>query len=329
MTIKTSSLKQFQKLAGNIKDKSILSVCDYLKFEPGKITKTVLTSFVQFECEGITESFLVDEKELFGILGITVSEFITITKKGNKVTVTDSRDKTTFQVPPIGEFPVIPEPSGDHICLSAEFIETLNMASAFSLAPQLIPTVKSFVMIGKKHIAASDGQIAFIKPIEEDFTMVLGKNIVAGVSKLPITECASANNYNFFFAKGITLGFSTQEIGFFDMIPFITMNGQKPVFTATSSDLQSFNAWALQSIELPFVTIKKGEMVMSDANRDITHIRPMEELTVEEDFTYNPAYMNRLLSAIACSEVDFYKGDRMYYIKSQDHNFTTLIMKLS
>lgn len=329
MTIKTNSLKQFQKLAGSIKDKAILPVCEYLKFEPGKITKTVLSSFVQYECDGITETFLVDEKELSGMLNITVSEFITFTKKGNKVTVTDTRDKTTFQVPDIKEFPAIPEPSENHIYLSSEFVETLNMASAFSLAPQLIPSVKSFVMIGKKHIAASDGQIAFIKPIEEDFTMVLEKNIAASISKLPITECASVDNYNFFFAPGITLGFSMQEIGFFDMVPFVTMNGQKPVFTATSSDLQSFNAWALQSIELPFVTIKKGEMVMADVNRDIAHNRAMEELTVEEDFTYNPSHMNRLLSAIECSEVDFYKGDRMYYIKSQDHDFTTLIMKLS
>lgn len=329
MNIKTSSLKAFQKLAGNIKPNSILHAVDYLKFEPGKITKSAFSSFIQFDCEGIDETLLVDEKQLFNILNVTNSDFLNISKKGNKTTISDTRDKLSFQAADIVSFPVIPEIIGDTVALSQEFKEALHMAAFFPLRVETIPTAKSFVMVGKRTICSSDGFIAFHSSIEEDITLVLDKNIAAMVSKLSLTGFANGDNYYFFFFPGVTMGFSTQEIGFTDMNVFFPKEKRELSFVTSSDDLNSFNSLAMKAADNCLCIMSKDKIRMDNSMFHVHLEREVTGIDIESEFYYNPEQMNRLMAAIECEELEFYEADRMFYIKSGDYKFSTLIMKIN
>lgn len=329
MNIKTSSLKEFQKLAGTIKSNGILSIHDYLKFEHGKITKTVGHAFIQFDCEGITENLLVEEKQLFNLVNGTLSDNIIITKKGKKVTLSDARDNLTFQVPDEA-FPIIPEIEGSITELSEEFTKYLKMASYFPLRTETIPSLKSFIMIGNNSICASDGFIAFYGKVKESFTAVIDKETAGAISGMNITGFAQTTNYQFFFSNGVIMGFSTHEMGYTDMRKFFVNRSKKPDFVASSSDLSSFNSLALKSVPKDCSCVMaKGKIKMDNSSYDIQLERPLEYVQMEDEFLYNPEQMNRLLSAIKSDEIEFTNGGKMYYIKSSEGDFDTLIMKLT
>jgi len=329
MNIKTKELKEFQKLSSNLKSNGILPIHDYLKFDKGKITKNIGQSFVQFNCEGIDETMLIDEKQLFNIVNETPSEFINITKKGKKVVISDNRGPLSIPLP-TDEFPKIPEITGKKIELSENFSKNLKRASYFPLRTETIPTLKSFVMVGNKSICASDGFVAFYSQIEEDFTAVIDKETAAAISKMNLTGFSQAGNYYFFFSTGVVMGFSVHEVGYADMRKFFSTDKKKPDFTASSSDIMSFNSLAIKSVPKDCSCVMSaGKIRMDDSSYDVELEWPIDNLNPTGEFIYNPEQMNRLLTAIESEELEFIDGGKMYYIKPMDGEFDTLIMKLS
>src|ERR1700740_102442 len=137
MELKVSDLKRFQKASKHIQSNGVLPIHNYLKFEPGKITKIVTGAFVEFPCQGIDEPVLVDEKMLNNLLNITNSPIITISNNKAKV------------------------------------IMSAGMAPEVAKNMEVIPHYLMYVLFGNKSICGGDGFMAIHYPIEETVEIVL------------------------------------------------------------------------------------------------------------------------------------------------------------
>jgi hypothetical protein len=328
MNIKVSDLKKFQKYAANIKTNKILPIYGYLKFGDGTIVKNISTSFVVFDCEDAKESVLVDEHLLNSLLNVTTSEFINISIKGNKVTISDTRDKIVFQAPAVKEYSALPKMGSDKMQVSDGFIEALGMSANFAVNMADIPEKYMYVHIGEKTICAGDGIIGFHCPVEESMKIVLEKKIAQLLCKYNISAFSQSDSYYFFYTPEAVLGFAIQSIGWMD-IRRVFADIPKVTFTTMSSDIQSFNALSMQASASCIVTMETGKLEMNDMLSDIKHDRPAENLVLPEPFTYAPSKMNTVLSALGSEEIDFHEGKGMYYIKSSDTKATAIIAKIN
>lgn len=328
MNIKVSDLRRFKKYADKITGANILPIAGYLKFGDKKIVKTAFSSFVQFDCEDAIEPILVEERLLNGLLDQTPSDFINISKKGNKVTLSDGRDKFVFQVPDIKEFPAIASPQDEKTPLSSEFMEAIGMAGNFSLPMGDIPEKYMYVHVGGKAVCAGDGIVGFHCPITEPLVMVIEKKISQMLGKYSVSSFSESENYYFFTTNDAVLGFGKQSIGWMDIRHVFKATGNR-TFSASSGDIQSFNSLSMKASAACIVTMSKGLFEMSDPLYDIKHERPAENLELPEPFTYNPGKMNTLLSALGCEELDFYDINGGYFIKSADTKATAIIAKIS
>lgn len=329
MNISTSDLKRFQRLSSPITGKNILPILDYVKIGGGRIVKSVLTSFVQFDCNSADEDMLVEENLLNIKIGKSANPTLKFSKKGNKVTITDSVVPTTDQTMDIKEFPTIPEPTSERFPVSENFLKVLQKAQHFPAKydPQNISWM-SFIMIGDGYVCASDGHAFFMEPVDEEFKVVLDNRNAQILSKMPINGYAFSDNYMFFYGDGFTIGFGKQEIGYTNISGYGNINGSKMEFTASASDFQRFNDECAQSSKLPWITISKGKVSMNDKDYDRLVEMPMPSVTPSDMFTYNAKTMNRLLMAIGGDEIEFYRGKDWYWIKSPSEKSTTLLMKL-
>ena len=329
MNISTASLREFQKLSANVKGNNVLPITNYLKFEPGKITKTALTSFVTFDCPEVDEEILVSEKHLYDLLSVSSSTFINISKKGTTIHMTDGHKRMNFEAEEFKLFPQIQGPTKDRVELSDNFVQALYMASYFPIPFKEVMAVYNLVMVGNKTICAGDGVIVFRHTIDENVEpIVLEKSIAASISKLPLTGFAFGENYHFFYTSKAVFGFSVPEVGYVDMNKFFTLNGQKPNFSLSANDLMSFNTMAMRTAEDAFVHAENGRLSLKSTLTNVPLDEPMEALTVTEPFNYHPEKMNRLLTAIKSDVMYFYEGDRMYYVKNNDERICSLIMKI-
>lgn len=329
MNISTAALKEFQKLSSNVKSNHVLPITDYLKFEPGKITKTALTSFITYDCPEVDEEILVSEKHLYDMLSVSLSSFISISREGTEIKITDGEYRMAFQDEKFELFPIIQQPTKDKVAISDCFVQALYMASYFPIPFKEVMSISNLVMIGNKTICAGDGVIVFKHIIDEEVDpIVLEKSIAASISKLPITGFAFGESYYFFYTAKAVFGFSVQEIGYADFNKFFVLNGQKPKFTLSANELMSFNTLAMRTAEDAFIHVENGRLSMISTLTNVPLDKPLEGLTLDEPFNYHPEKMNRLLTAIHSEELDFYDGDRMYYVKNQDENVCSLIMKI-
>ena len=314
------------KLSGNIKNTGIMPIADYLKFGGGKIVKTAYTSFIEYECPDADEDVLVDEQALNSLVSITPSDFINITSKGNKTTISDTRDKIPFQVMAVKDFPPIPIPEGERYELSPEFLEAIGMAANFADNMGTIPHYYMYLHIGEGAVCAGDGIFGFYSPIEETFKLVLEKRIAQLISKHNTQYFAKSERYFFFYAPGVTMGFSQQEMGWADLRKFL-IGGDKLTFTVSSSDVGSYCSLAMQLAEKCVVTISTGKFEMYDMLRDRGVERAAENLVIPEPFSFNPAKMNTLISALGVDELDFYDAKGLYYIKNKDLKSIAILAK--
>lgn len=329
MNISLSELKTFNNIASSLKGSNTFPVLDYVKFGNGKIIKTVMSSFVQFDCKDADTEMLVDEKLLSVKIGNAQSDFFNFSKKGIKVTLTDSVTPTTFQVPDSETFPLIPEPTSERFAISENFMRVLNKAKHFSLTPDSNNlSWMSFIMVGNGYICATGGHSLFTESIEERFELVLDKNHAHIISKLPIKEYAFAEKYMFFYGDGFAIGFSRQEIGYSNIISYGEIKSTSAEFIASGVDIEKFNKECIQSSKFLRVSMNKGKLSLNDPNRDIQLEKAIQGIQPSEQFTYNPEIMNRIISAIDGDDIEFYKGKDCYWLKSPPQKSTLLIMRI-
>lgn len=329
MNINVSDLRSFKNLSSSIKGNNILPVLEYIKIGDGRIVKSILSAFVEFKCNDADTKMLVDEKLLSIKTGSAQSTSINFSKKGNKITMTDTITPTTFQSPDFDAFPVIPEPTSERYAVSENFMRVIGKAQHFPLQynPEQ-PSWMSFLMIGEGHICTSDGHALFMEPIEESFELVLDKRHAQVISKMPIKEYAFSDKYMFFYTDNATIGFSKQEIGFTNIIKYGDIGASTMEFFASASDFQRFNEECSQSSKFPWVEVANGKISMNDSDLDVYLERSLESVKPSQTFTYNAATMNRILNVVDGDEIQFYKGERWYWIKCPEQKSTMLIMLL-
>lgn len=329
MDIRSSDLKRFLKAAGHIKGSGILPIHNYLKFEPGKITKIVTGAFLEFPCNGIDEPVLVDEKMLSNLLNITNSPIISISKNKSKVTISDGRDKPFFPIQNEKEFSDTPTPEGKKQLISSEFLEGLGMAAEVAKNMEAIPHYLMYVLVGNKSICGGDGFMAIHYPIEESVQIMLEKKVAQFLSREQVYAFALSDNHYFFYVDdGVVFGFSRQSVGYTDLASVILGEGKKITFSATASDISSFNSYAMLSSKDCYVTMDDKKMYWSDDNVGIGNDREMDNLTLQNCSTYVPAKMNAIISALGCKELDFYDGKGLFYIKSQETKASAIVAKI-
>lgn len=330
MNIPVSDLKRFQKLASHIKGSGVLPVCDYVLFENGKIYKTALDSFIVFDCAEAEGGILVDEKLLYNLLNVTVAPFINIVQKGEKTIISDGRDKIPFQTKKRKEFPAIAEAEGETIELSTDFIGAMAAASVFAKNMDSVPTAYMYLHIGKGSVCAGDGFVGYYYPLDEKVDMILDKKTAQFVSKNGAERFSQSASYYFFYSNDALFGFSKQEIGYMDMVRVIN-GGSNLTFSASASDIQSFNNLAMQSAlkaDACVVTMSDGKMDMYDPTIEVEVERQVEGLKISTPFSFNPQYMNTLISGMQSETLDFYEHKNMYWVKSPDSKAISIIAKI-
>lgn len=331
MNIKVKDLKAFQRLSSHIKPNGILPASDCIKFGDRKLIKNAHSAFISYDCDDATESVLVDESGLNGVLNVTPSDFLNISMKGKKLVVSDTRDNIPFPTFDDKEYNAPPEPDSKRSPISPDFLTALGRC-AETCQPRKDPSnLYMFVHVGNKMIAAGNGWMGVTFPIQEDHTLVLEKNVASLIAKHEFQEFSESKGHYFFYGDGFTMGFSKQEIGFSDMGS--KMRGDDAgdrTFTISASDVISFNTLALSLCkEWTWVTMDTGKFEMTDSRTEYAPVRPAEQITVPEPFHYNAENMSQIIKALGVEELDFYNAKGAYFIKSVETKATAIIAKMS
>lgn len=329
MNIKTSTLKHFQKLSAHIRPTGIAPANNCIKFGNGALVKNANSAFISYDCPEATEEVLIDEHVLNGLLSNTSAHFINISLQKGKVVITDATTKIPMGVIPVKEFNDPSVSEGEKKPISEYFLDSLKRSSK-ACKPYKSPLdLYMFVHIGKNMIASGNGYMGVVFPIEEDYTMVLEKSVAALVAGNKITATSESQGHYFFYSDTFTMGFSKQEIGFCEMGKMM-QGGDKLTFSASSSDILSFNLLALSLCkDYSIVTVDKGKLEMIDSRIDSAPVREIESLTPPEPFHYNAENMNQIADALDVDVLYFYNSKSAYFIKSADSKATAIIAKIS
>lgn len=331
MNIKVSDLKKFQKLTAHIECNRILPASDCIRFGGGAIVKNVNSAFVSYACNDSTVDVLVDERSLNSLLNATASDFINISVKETKIILSDGRDKIPVGIVPLKDFGELPEPESKKLEITPEFLSILGQASEACAEMKAETSLYMFVHVGNKMMASGNGFMGVCFPIDEDYKMVIEKEVAKLVSRQQIYGWAESKGHYFFYGHDVFFGFSKQQIGFSNMGSMIR-GGEERTFSISSADVLSFNSLALSlsfTKELTVVTMAPGQFETVKAGDEEPSVRPYEGLKVPEPFNYNPEYMNKVITALNVEELDFYHDKRAYFIKSPDTKATAIIAKIS
>lgn len=318
MDIRTSDLNNFKKLSSNIKTSGILPIQEYLKFGKGVIQKQVTSSFIQFDCPGVTEDILVEEKVLYDLMNNSSSPIFSINTIKGKTVISDFKTTISIQVPPLSDFTDIETGEVKKVMISHEFLEAIGAAAILCQPMGTVPDKYMYVMIGNKGVTGISVPYGYYRPIEEDVTMSLEKSIAIFVSRTDVYACAVTDtHYIFYTEKGAIMGFTKQAVGYGDFAKMLRDDKTKLTFTSSNEDIRSYNSLAVSLCKLgPVVTMTtKGELIMYDNARDISQNQVIESIKPFEDFTYNPTHMNLVLSAMGTEDLDFYQTNNMLLIK--------------
>lgn len=328
MNIKTSTLKKFKEYSSHIKGNGVLPIHDYLKFGNSVIQKVVTSCFIKFDCEESDEEILVEEKALYDLLAITPSDFISITHKKGITTISDKRDTIPMPVPEIKLFTDIPTLDLDKSDLSSECLDAIGSAAKICGQMGDTPDKYMFVMVGDKCVTSISQSYGYCRLIEESVEMALEKKIASFVARSNAKACSVSDTHYVFYTDTATIGFTRQSIGYGDFGKQLRTDPGELTFTGSNSDIQSFNSLSISLCDFPQVTIlKKGGFESYNSTSEIPHTRPSNIIPLE-DFTYLPAPMNLLLSALGDEELDFYQKPNMLVIKSKETNATAAIGKI-
>lgn len=328
MNIRTSDLRKFQKLSSHIKPHGIAPASNCIRFGGGVMTKNAYSAFVTFHCSDSTEDLLVEEHVINSLLSTTSSDYFNITVKGEKVIVSDGRDKVQFGFINLDAYTNPPNVPTEKKEISKEFLNVLGRAAEIC-APQKDPdTVYMLVHVGDNMIASGNGWAGVVFPIEEDLKMVIAKQTALLVSRQDFIMVGETTGHYFFFNEYVTMGFSKQEIGYSEMGKMMRGDKEKITFTISATDVMSFNSLALSLCkDWAIVSMKEGQFEMTDHRFEYNPTRPVDQLKLTEPFHYNADNMNLIIKALDVEELDFCESKNAYFIRSVETTATAIIAK--
>ena len=328
MNIKVSDLKKFKTYSSHVEGNGVLPIQNCLKFGKGMIQKEVTSSFIKFDCPEAKEEILVDEKVLYCLVNATASDVISITHKNGKTIISDKLDTIPMPVPEVSLFVDIATEDMEKIPLSSEFLDALGSAARVCNAMGNIPDKYMYVMVGNKCVTGISISYGYCRIIEEDVVMSLEKKTAIFLSRSNASACSVTESHYIFYTESATIGFAKHVIGYGDFGKSLRADPGELTFTASNSDIQSFNSLAISLAPNPEVTLTtKGTLEMYDSEKEISQDRSIN-IKALEDFRYLPSYMNSVLSALGDEELDFYQKPNMLIIKSKDTNATAAIGKI-
>lgn len=333
MNIKIADLRKFKDLASHVRRQKGLEIDSYIRFGGGTISKNAYESSIQYDCAESNEDLLVNENDLYPLVGGTASEFISISKdKKGDILLTDGKIKLNTPAIQFRLFLTMPKISdGATSKLTPEFFSILKKAYPIC-APDEEKAGQpwySYVHIGNGTICSGDGTVGFCEPIEEEINMALKRDVASVISQQKFTRFSETENYHFFHADGFVMGFAkVAHIKYMD-IRFAFKCEVPLSFTYDSDDLWSFNSLFIKVSKSPVCVFSKGKIEAYDIyNGDKTQSCEAEQITLEEEFPFNPGKTNLVLDALKVEAVDFYKGKDMLYLKSADTKATAIIAKI-
>lgn len=326
MIIPLQALIDFKKDSVFIKNNNIIPILNYIKFSPGVITKDNLNQFIDYNCDAVTESLLIEERVLFNFLSVAKSD-INIEIKGGVITLSDGSIIVKTKAEDVNLYPKHASPD-DLQSIPSEVFASIYCAAQF-ISDDTTMGVKSFVFSGNDHVAGTDGFIAYIEEVKDSPDLILDKQTALKVGSFVDMKFCDDNKYYHFINDKASYGFIKFEQPFFDLSP-LKKSGSTPTFTTSKKQWIDFNNLSMSSTlskttTCTFTYNHAIEMVMNDPVIDIKQTLPMLG-GMDGSFTYNPAHMNRLLSAVPDETLDFYQEKNKFIIKGS--NFITLIQEI-
>lgn len=331
MKISVSELRLFKKNASSVQSSNIIPIVSYLKFDNSTITKNALNSFViqKIDC---AESMLVDEKILMNFVDRTADKEISITKNGNRITISDSFTKVNSPTDDVSLFPVNASPNEKPITLTDKVIGAISVASKFTIDED-IQTIRSFVMVGKGFVASTDTTVGYAEEVGDVPTIILTKQMVSAITRFSEVDFSQNETYCFFDAGNCKYGFVKASLGF-QFIPMFTKveYQNNPRFTVNKKEIYDFNDLCVSNskADLSIASINMNgnvylESIESeygiDANRKLDAVGK-----ITKKFNYNTKKMNIILKNVSDEMLTFYEGKDHYHIVGETSGWTTLIM---
>lgn len=329
MNIKTNDLRKFKDLASHIRRQKNLDIDSYIRFGDGIIAKNAYESVIKFDCPDSNEEFLIHEEDLYPLVAGTPSEVISIvnTKKG--VIVSDGRDKFPALTTEFQQFlsmPAIPEKT---VPIDGDFLTALGKCWPIcSVDENQGQAYYAYVHIGNNTMCSGDGGVGFMAPIDQSIQLPIKREVASIVSKYEFEAFSESDAFYFFHSPEFVMGFRKTAIPYMD-IRFAFECKTDRTFTYSAADLKSFNALFVKRSKTPVCSFVKGGLEAYDVYlSDKIQKREVEQITVQEEFSFNPEKTNRVLDSMGVETLDFHKGKDMYYIKSADTNSIALIARI-
>jgi hypothetical protein len=325
MKIKTRQLKQFNSIAGSMRQNNILPILSYIKFEDGKITKNNLESFVTMEAD-FEGSVLIDEKILMSFVESIDAEEIDVTVNGTKVTLSHGKEKFNSPTDNIIDFPKSAESDGEEIEIPQDVLRAIKIASNFTMERENLPFT-SCVFIGDGVVAANTGFVAFAQKVEGAYpNIILEKSAATVIRNFNTVSFSQNDSYQFFTNNVFTFGFIKKDTKYIDMKKYLTLPPKEGVVEMNKTDLQNFCDICSSSSagRVVIAKIEGGKAIMVDVDYGNDYEKPLPSLL--PDFSFNPAYMGKLLKSLPDTELSFVKDGDKYFITGGS-GFVSLIMK--
>lgn len=329
MQIKTVDLRKFKELASHIRRQKNLDIDSFIRFGDGVIAKNAYESAIKFDCPDSNEPFLIHEEDLYPLISGTSSETISITNTKKGVIVSDGRDRFPALTTEFQHFLSMPDIPEKTESLDGDFLSALGKTWPVCSADETQgQAFYAYVHIGNETICAGDGIIGFMHPISQKIKLSLKREIAAIVSKYEFESFSETDGFYFFHAPEFVMGFRKTVVPYNDIRYAFTCKTDR-TFTYSAADLKSFNTLFMKRSKTPVCTFVKGGLEAYDIYlSDKVQKREAEQITVPEEFSFNPERTNRILDSMGVETLDFHQGTNMYYIKSADTTAIALIARI-
>lgn len=329
MNILVSDLRKFKELASHIRRQKNLEIDSFIRFGNGVIAKNAYESLIKFDCPSSDEDFLINEEDLYPLVAQTPSDIITVTNTKKGVIVSDGRDKFPALTTEFSHFLNIPDVPEKTTPIDADFLTALSKTWPVCATDENQgKEFYAYVHIGNECMCAGDGAVGFMAPITQPIKLALKRDVASIVSKYEFESFSESDAFQFFHAPGFVMGFRKTVVPFTD-IRFAFKCTTDRTFTYSASDLKSFNTLFLKRSKTPVCTFENGSLTAYDMYlADKVQKRESPEITVPEEFSFNPEKTNRIIDSMGVETLDFHKGNNMYYVKSVDTKSIAIIARV-
>jgi hypothetical protein len=353
--IPISEVKKFIGAAKPIKDTRLLPIYAYVKLscdgDAGVFYKANGISFVVCDVNAEfkkSDSFLIEEKTLFGFVQYSSGKDLMISKKGDIVTLNDGSRNISCKVPPAEHFSAIQQKNDEEsVVLTEVIINSLFLAKNHIFQPtdtEMRPP-SSFVHMTKvdkvNYIAAWNGQVGYLKSFKEKLpTLSLDPEAITTISKFQIVSYSRVGNYDYFDGGGISYGFAKHEVKTPDITKLVENFKQQQTFTVNRKPFVDFCEMVINvnsSSIAPIVSISpaKNSVLLNfkDASENQNaeeSVPAIGEIGLKEPFHFQPKNMLTVLKDLGCEKVSMSYVQQNLIIKADDDkNYTGSVMELS